>query len=175
MNIALLLKNDQRGPQSQADSLATEIFEDKVYHIDSLAVESWKDKKTTQISFSKPAILFLFSKQSCMTCVERVVDLLTKNKIGEFETFIIATDVESSSDRMRYDAVFLRSLPFYSLRSLQIKTSPKLQLPTIVIVDAERRIVMASRILPIPTGGETLFWSRLGFLYSILNVKKGTK
>jgi hypothetical protein len=142
---------------------------DRVVLLDSLVLRRWDDGSVVRPVFRKPMFLFFFSRTSCATCVDKVVDFLTRRAMPAVETYIVSTDVYDPAERAAYDARFLRSLPFFALESVRRSPEFDVGLPVLMVVDDRREILYAKQILPSDDlHGEYLFWKRINFLYSLL-------
>jgi len=61
--------------------------------IDSLVVKSWKEFESINYGFTRPSILFFFSKSNCQNCIEAAIDYLTHVKNKKFDILYIAVDI----------------------------------------------------------------------------------
>ena len=166
-DVALVRKLYGPKPQPSDGDCPDWLFENKVIHIDSLVLQRWDRNKIVYPSLRKPTVLFFFSKKSCHGCIERVVDILSKSRNDRFETYIIAVDIDSSQERTAWDAIFLRSLPFYSLLKIRVDADRFVCLPLLLVTDNKKRVLFATSVKPFPSESETLFWDRLALLYSV--------
>jgi hypothetical protein len=168
-NVALLL---EKAPLSHPAADGTEqpgFSRDRVMQLDSLVLRRWSDGGVVRVEFTKPTFLFLFSKTSCPTCVEKVVDFLTRHATPAAQTYVVSSDIHDSEERIPYDARFLRSLPFYTLESLRRPAGLDVGLPMLMVVNNQGEILYVKQVLPTDDlQGDYLFWKRINFLYSLL-------
>jgi hypothetical protein len=169
-NVVLLLKKTPLPPVVQQQPEHRDVL-DRAVRLDSLVLRRWSDRVPVLPGFHKPTFLFFFSKASCGACVEKVVDFLTRHASPAVETYIISTDINDQGEREIFDARFLRSLPFHALESVRRPADFDAGLPLLIVVDSNRDVLFAKQVLPSDNlQGDFLFWKRINFLYSLLDL-----
>jgi len=167
-NVALLLKKTPLPPAVPRGAEQQDLL-GRVVRLDSLVLRRWSDNSIVRPDFRKPTFLFFFSRASCATCVDKVVDFLTRRATPGAETYIVSTDITDPVERAAYDARFLRSLPFYALESVRRSPEFDVGLPVLMVVNTSREALYVKQILASDDlHGEYLFWKRINFLYSLL-------
>jgi hypothetical protein len=168
-NVALLLKKTPLPAVVPHEVEQPRDLPDRVVRLDSLILRRWSDNALVKPDFRKPTFLFLFSRTSCATCVDKAVDFLSRRATPAVDTYIISTDVDDPAEREAYDARYLRSLPFYALESVRRTPDVDVGVPFLMVINTNREALYVKQILPSDDlHGEHLFWQRINFLYSLL-------
>ena len=167
-NVALLLKKTPFPPSVPRRGEEPGLH-DRVVSLDTLALRRWSDNAPVCPDFRRPTFIFFFSKTSCATCVDKVVDFLISRAAPAVETYIVSVDVYDPVERAAYEARFRHALPFYALESVRRSPEFDIGLPVLMVVNSEKEILYVRQILPSDDlGGDYLFWKRMNFLYSLL-------
>ena len=169
-NVALLLKKTPIPPAMPRSSEGHELPE-KVVVLDSLIIRRWSDNAVIQPQFAKPTFVFFFSRANCSSCVEKAIDFLTSHASSAVETLVVSVDIYDQAEKQGYDARFLRSLPFYALQAVHRTPEFDVRLPVLMVVNTRREILFVKQILPSDNlQGDYLFWRRINFLYTLLDL-----
>jgi hypothetical protein len=170
-NVALLLKKTPLPSVLPSGAEQHREPPGRVIRLDSLALRRWSDNTMVRPDFSKPTFLFFFSRGSCASCVDKVVDFLSHRATPAAEIYIISTDIDEPAERVAYDARFVRSLPFFALQSVRRSPEYDVGLPVLMVVNTAAEVLYVKQILPSDdVHGEYLFWKRINFLFSLLDL-----
>jgi hypothetical protein len=170
-NVALLLKKTPLPSVLPSGAEQHREPPGRVIRLDSLVLRRWSDNTMVRPDFSKPTFLFFFSRGSCASCVDKVVDFLSHRATPAAEIYIISTDIDEPAERVAYDARFLRSLPFFALQSVRRSPEYDVGLPVLMVVNTAAEVLYVKQILPSDdVHGEYLFWKRINFLFSLLDL-----
>lgn len=129
-------------------SINNDIQED--IKIDTLILKGWKNTNSQFDIVNNSRIICFFSKQSCQSCLEKVVHYFRPYNKDKIKVIFASVDIEDENDIKPLLLLFGNNMEFYKVEKIHFsKFNFQPILPMVTILDKDNNVLFFKSILPL--------------------------